>query len=65
MFAIEALNEPNEDEFEKAILLYSNLWLPARQNGYIVNSYVNLALVFGKGTLGIEVSQKYYSPPGR
>jgi hypothetical protein len=42
---------------EKAILQYSSLWLPARQNGYIVNSYVTLTLAFDKNTLGIEISQ--------
>jgi hypothetical protein len=47
----------NKEVFEKAILLYSTLWLPARQNGYIVNSYVSLALEFNKNTLGIEISQ--------
>ena len=47
----------NKEVFEKAILLYSTLWLPARQNGYIVNSYVSLALEFDKNTLGIEISQ--------
>jgi len=56
------LSNEEVEAFKKAILLYSSLWLPARQNGYIVNSYVNLALAFGKGTLGIEVSQKYYNP---
>jgi hypothetical protein len=46
-----------KDVFEKAILLYSTLWIPARQNGYIVNSYVILTLEFDNNTLGIEISQ--------
>ena len=44
-------------DIEKAILLYSGLWVPATQNGYIVNSYVRLALQFDKNALTIKISQ--------
>ena len=47
----------NKAVFEKAILLYSTFWLPARQNGFIVNSYVSLALDFDKNPLDIKISQ--------
>ena len=50
-------NIREKDVFAKAILHYSNLWLPARQNGYIVNSYAKLTIVFGNNTISIGVSQ--------
>lgn len=46
-----------QKEIEKAILLYSALWVPARQNGYIVNSYVSLTLNFVNDKLDIKISQ--------
>lgn len=46
-----------KEVFEKAILFYSNLWLPAKQNGYIVNSYVKLTIEFGNNTISIGISQ--------
>jgi hypothetical protein len=53
----KTLNISEVDEFKKAILLYSNFWLPARQNGYIVNSYVTLTMATDKNMLGVEISQ--------
>jgi hypothetical protein len=47
----------NKEVFVKAVLLYSTLWLPARQNGYIVNSYVRLELECNKNALEVEIFQ--------
>jgi hypothetical protein len=50
-------NSSNENEIQKAILKFSNLWLPGRQNGYITNSYVSLEMKIENDKLAISISQ--------
>jgi len=50
-------NFDDEGVFETAILNYSDLWLPARQNSHIVCSYVKLEMEFTKAKLNIRIYQ--------
>ena len=50
-------NSSNENEIKKAILKFSNLWLPGRQNGYIDNSYVSLEVNIDNDKLAISIYQ--------
>lgn len=46
-----------EEAMRNAILKYSKLWLPGRQNNFIVNSYVTLEFEFNNGKLNIYIYQ--------
>ena len=50
-------NSSNENEMQKAILKFSNVWLPGRQNGYIDNSYVSMEMKIENDKLAISISQ--------
>ncbi len=47
----------DEKTIREAILKFSGLWLPARQNNYIVSSYVTLKMGFTDDKLNIDISQ--------
>jgi hypothetical protein len=53
----ESGNSSNQNEIQKAILRYSNVWIPGRQNGYIANSYVSLEIEIQNDKLAISISQ--------
>ena len=47
----------DEHALRQAILKFSTLWLPARQNNFIVNSYVSLDIDIKEDKLDISISQ--------
>jgi len=56
---IQPISGSSSDEhaLKQAILNFSRLWLPARQNDFIVNSYVSLEIDTREGKLNVAISQ--------
>ena len=50
-------NVSNEPVLKEALLLFSNLWIPAKQNSYIVCAYVRCEMEFIDDKLTVNIRQ--------